>query len=428
MFARWRRVVAAAVFGVPAPFAAVAQESAARVVAPLRVFLDCSACDGDYVRTETRWAEFVRDRVVADVHVLVTELGTGAGGAEYTITTAGVSSLSARQDTLRFVSRPGDTEEETRRGLTRTIHLALAPFAARAGAAPRLRLLLDDDEADDRTAARRASDPWNSWVFEVSLDGSVEREQRQTQTQLEAQFEASRVTDGWKKGIEFEIEREHNRFELDDRTVTTTRESYGAGAVAVRSLGRHWAAGFEANLSSSSFQNTRRALRAAPAVEFSVWPYDVATSRQLTFQYSVGVSAFHYREETLFGVTRETRPTHALVAGYDVRQRWGSADATLEFSNYMDDQTQYRVEFDGSISVRIVRGLSLELGANASLLRDQLSIAARDATEEEILLELRDLRTDYQYEFSVGFSYTFGSIFNSVVNPRFGSGPGRILR
>ena len=30
------------------------------------------------------------------------------------------------------------------------------------------------------------------------------------------------------------------------------------------------------------------------------------------------------------------------------------------------------------------------------------------------------LATNYNYRFSVGVSYTFGSIYSSIVNPRFG--------
>ena len=80
------------------------------------------------------------------------------------------------------------------------------------------------------------------------------------------------------------------------------------------------------------------------------------------------------------------------------------------------------------MEVRIVRGLSFEIGGGASLIRDQLAIPARGATPEEILLELRDLLTDYRYDARIGLSYSFGSIFSSVVNPRFGTGPGAILR
>ena len=45
-------------------------------------------------------------------------------------------------------------------------------------------------------------------------------------------------------------------------------------------------------------------------------------------------------------------------------------------------------------------------------------------TDEEVLLRLRRLRSGYEYNLQIGLTYTFGSIFNTIVNPRFGnSGP-----
>ena len=56
-------------------------------------------------------------------------------------------------------------------------------------------------------------------------------------------------------------------------------------------------------------------------------------------------------------------------------------------------------------------------------MKDLISVAAdADATVEEILLSRRQLQTDYTYSTSVSLSYTFGSIFNNVVNPRLGGG------
>jgi hypothetical protein len=54
-----------------------------------------------------------------------------------------------------------------------------------------------------------------------------------------------------------------------------------------------------------------------------------------------------------------------------------------------------------------------------SRIRDQIYLRAGEATDEEILLRRRQLATGYRYRFSAGLSYTFGSIFNNVVNTRF---------
>ena len=48
--------------------------------------------------------------------------------------------------------------------------------------------------------------------------------------------------------------------------------------------------------------------------------------------------------------------------GYDVRQPWGSANATLLASNYLDDFSKNRLEFDMEWNLRVVRGLEFEIG------------------------------------------------------------------
>jgi hypothetical protein len=89
-------------------------------------------------------------------------------------------------------------------------------------------------------------------------------------------------------------------------------------------------------------------------------------------------------------------------------------------SQYLHDRSKYNLEVNGEISLRIARGLSMSFDGSASRIRDQLSLPARGATSEEVLLRLRDLQSGYEVGASISLTYTFGSIFNSVVNPRFG--------
>jgi hypothetical protein len=58
-------------------------------------------------------------------------------------------------------------------------------------------------------------------------------------------------------------------------------------------------------------------------------------------------------------------------------------------------------------------------------IHDQLFLPAGDATFEEKLLRQKQLATSYDYFVVFGFSHQFCSIFNNVVNPRFGGGGGR---
>jgi hypothetical protein len=157
-----------------------------------------------------------------------------------------------------------------------------------------------------------------------------------------------------------------------------------------------------------------------PAIEFNLFPYSEYTRRQLRFQYAVGPSRFNYYEETLFGKNEETLTQQVFSISLDQEEEWGEIEADFEASNYFPGFDRNRLDFDGEISISIARGLEFDIQGGASRIRDQLSIPRRDATPEEVLLELRELQSAYDYRFSLGFTYTFGSIFSTIVNPRFG--------
>jgi hypothetical protein len=71
------------------------------------------------------------------------------------------------------------------------------------------------------------------------------------------------------------------------------------------------------------------------------------------------------------------------------------------------------------VSWRIIEGLLLRVTGSASLIRNQISLAKESGDPNQFLLNGRQLPTNFNYYSSVGLSYTFGSIKNSVVNPRF---------
>ena len=62
----------------------IAAQEPAPMQERLAVFLDCGFCDGTFLRQEMEYVDWVLDREVADVHVLVTQQTTGAGGQAQT--------------------------------------------------------------------------------------------------------------------------------------------------------------------------------------------------------------------------------------------------------------------------------------------------------------------------------------------------------
>ena len=88
--------------------------------------------------------------------------------------------------------------------------------------------------------------------------------------------------------------------------------------------------------------------------------------------------------------------------------------------HFLDDMGKSRLSFSPNADLRIAKGLSLSLYADYTVLHDQLYLPKGEATREEVLLRQSQLATTYRAYLYMGLSYTFGSVLNNVVNPRFG--------
>lgn len=405
-------VTAVAVAAPPPAFQAAPQQ--------IRVFLDCNRCFQDFLRTEVTFVDYVRDRSEADVHVLITSTETGGGGREYTVALIGAGSYQGIDHTLKAVTTRSDQEDVVRRQLATTLRIGLLNYVARGGVPQQLGVTVRLGSEDERPAV--TGDRWNNWVFSLRGSASFEGEESSRQTQLGASAGADRITPDWKTTFGMELDHETEQFDLDeDEPVKVERRERGFRSLIVKSLGEHWSAGARAEIGSSTFTNMQFSIEAAPAIEFNVFPYSQYTRRQLRVLYLIGTRHVRYHEETLFGKLEETLPRHELNVTFEQRERWGSLQASLQGSQYLHDPDKSRYEADGEVSWRVVRGLSVSAEVSASRIRDQLSLPRRGATPEEIFLRLRQLQSGYQYDFQFSLTYTFGSIFSSVVNPRFGS-------
>jgi hypothetical protein len=61
----------------------------------------------------------------------------------------------------------------------------------------------------------------------------------------------------------------------------------------------------------------------------------------------------------------------------------------------------------------------VSVGGGYEWIHDQVYLPKGNRDQADVLLRRRALLTGYEYNARVGLTYTFGSIFNNVVNPRF---------
>lgn len=382
----------------------------------IRVFLDCQFCDENFLRQEITFVDYVRRREDADVHVLVTRSDTGGGGHLWTLAFIGLGRFDGIDQRLTYAASGTNTSDETRRGFSRVFALGLVRYAAESPAASRLGITYEPPSG----APAVVDDPWNFWVFSASLNGEFRGERASNGRSVEGSASANRTTADWKFDLDVWGEYEDNRFVLDEGDVYhAVSRRMNSGALIVRSLTPHWSAGAVGTVGSSTFQNYRFRGRAAPAIEWNLFPYADSSRRILTVLYSAGLQRFDYYEETIYGLLEETLWDHRVQTSLGLEQPWGSASSSVEFSQYLDALDKYRLSARGQLDVRLFRGLSLDISGELSRRYDQIYLPKGDATSEEILIRQRELASNYEYEFEFGVSYSFGSIFNNIVNARF---------
>jgi hypothetical protein len=319
------------------------------------------------------------------------------------------------EHTLRYTSSPVSTAAEAREGLTQMLKLGLVRYLAQTPLATQLRLRF---EGERPVAAVSERDPWNAWTFEVYGGGNFDADARRDTWNARYGFSADRITEDWKIRFRPYFNNNVRVFRTDDGEIRSSQRRHGVDTYVIRSMGPHWGAGVFADYVTTTFDNLRHRVSLRPAVEYSIFPYEESSRRQITFSYRVGAQVVEYFEETIYEQTEETLLNQALNTSVHFRQPWGSVWASLSGSNFLHDMNHYRLTFNSYTSFRLMEGVSVDVGANFQRIHDQLSLPRGQASLEEILLQQRQLATSYRGWGQIGLSYQFGSIYSNVVNPR----------
>ncbi len=393
----------------------------------LDVFLDCGrSCDFDYIRREIPYVNYIRDRVGADVHVLVTNQDTGSGGNNYLLEFIGLDALSSMKDELTYVSGATDTSNERREGLTNTISRGLVRFLMTTTIGDRIQVSVPVTQQSTLPEhVQVIDDPWNFWVFNIRMSGSYEAEEANSQTRIETRVSADKVTEAWKFSLSGRMNYRESRYDLSTGTIRSTNRDGNVYGQLVKSLDAHWSAGLTTYTNTSSSNNTNLSTSLSPTVEFSFFPYTESSTRDLRARYEINLRKNSYDEVTVYNKVNQTLIQNQLTLMANFRQPWGYARASVSVESYVTDFEEslfflYNIGLNGNMDIRIARGLSLNIEAQVSSVHDQIWLPLEESNDEDVLLGNKKLPTSFEYELKLGFSYRFGSIYNNVVNPRFG--------
>ena len=381
----------------------------------IKTQIDCRGCDGNYMRQNITFLDHVRDQDMAEIYVFVNTSGNPSS-VIYEIEYTGKGRFEGINNKFSVDYSKTLTGNEIRDLLKETLIKGYIPYLLHTDQAEQLELVLHELP---KTTTEKIDDPWNNWIFSVRGNMDMEHQDTREEFNYDVGFDGDKVTEHWRVRLDGYYNKNTLKItESDNSSFTSVRNRKFLGGSIVKSLGNHWSAGVFGDVGTNSVDNFKFKSAVAPAIEYSLFDYKEVLTREITFAYQINYNTQKYFETTIFDVLRDQYYTQSLSMNLTYRKNWGSVYSSVRASNFLNDPSKNRLSINNWASVRVFKGFSVRVNANFQVIKDQINLPKGEASLEDIILQQRALATTSKLNLGVGMSYTFGSIFNNVLNTR----------
>jgi len=382
----------------------------------LKVFLNCNYCDVTYIKQNLDYVEFVRDQKDADAHLFFRTEVNGGGGTIYEIEFIGQNSYNEIQDKITFSTNSDSTDSEVRDMILKYAKLGLVRYWLKNGAHDKLSVELKKEEVVDK---KEEIDTWNKWVFNIGARGFFYGQESNKNKNLNLSISAKQVTNKNKFLLRGSLNNSKSVYTFDDEDIISNQKSSRIYLYDVISINNHWSVGAFSYAGKSTYNNKAFYVTFKPAIEYNFFSYEESSKKQLTLAYKVGGVHHNYIEKTIFNKDNEFLWEHTLTLGGSVKQQWGNITSEISYESFLNDASLNAFSFYLGTNFRLTKGLSFDISGNYDITNNQVNLAGGDLSLEELLLRQQQVKSGYNYFFRIGLSYSFGSMFNTIVNPRF---------
>jgi len=385
----------------------------------LKIYLDCNVCDNTFIKQNLGNVQFVRDQGQGDVHLFFLTQNNGSGGRRYDVDFIGKNSFEAIKYKLSFSTDTNMSRDDVRNRTLEYIKLGLVRFWIEKGTLEGVSVTSPTPEAEEELNKVEVKDPWNYWVFRVGANGWFNGQESNKSSNLNFDMSARRVTKKNKffMRVSFNERKQTYKYEGDDQIYINSGKSLFINDVL--SINDHWSYGIFGGGGTSTYSNYDLYWNLKPALEYNFFKYDESAKKQLVLSYRNGVRFNDYIERSVYAKDTEFLWEHSFSLGGSVRQEWGDLNGEISFDQFLHDTTKNALNFNFRTNIRLFKGFNFNIGGGYSITRNQINLPAGDVSLEDLLLQQQQLESAYNYFFNVGLSYSFGSIYNTIVNPRF---------
>ncbi|MFM9989248.1 hypothetical protein [Flavobacterium sp.] len=384
----------------------------------LRVYLDGATESENYIKVKLWYIDYVRDPKQSQVHIIINSQPTASGGLQYSVRFLGHEKFENKNDTLQYIAKVENSNRENRDELTNVITMGLMPYLASNGQQKHMAF----DYTDKTKLVEQSVDKYKNWVYTATANTFLSGDKVSEVLSADGSFSAARITDKWKTRLTAGMSYGSNNYETTTYNFTGKTVIKNLKGLIVKSLNDHWSLGLEPTFYASTYSNVKSQFAIAPGIEYDVFPYSQSVNDLFTFKYRLQPLYNSYIDKTVFDKTKEFLFNQIVDVTYTHIAPWGNISSTLTGSDYLNHTKAYRLDLVNQVNFRVAKGLFFNVTGNASLINNQLSLSSQSLTPEQIILKQRETLTNFSYSMQVGIRYTFGSIFNNIVNPRYEGG------
>ena len=393
----------------------------------IKVFLDCNTtCDENYIKTEINVVDFVIDRLVADVHILITSRENGSGGKSYQLIFYGQNLFRSHLDTLTFSSSVNSTDVEIRMETVKRIKIGLIPYLINSSFFNSVDITMKDSKYDKNNLSTvTTKDKWNYWVYKIAIDDEYNVDEVYKNDKLSGNLSANRTTATSRMNFLINGNYSNSSYHYDSSSnnisynVIIINSNYEISHYLVTAISHNWSFRYDLGFSNSTFSNIKSKILISSGIEYAIFPYSESNSKFFAINYSLDIRRNNYYNTTIFDKTSETLLGQKAEINLSLKQIWGFVNTSITYRNFLKDWNLNNLSTNLNVDIRVTGGLFFYVYFNGAVEHDQIYLEKGDATLEEILTKRRQLESSYKIYSGIGLSFRFGSILNNFVNPRF---------
>lgn len=246
----------------------------------------------------------------------------------------------------------------------------------------------------------------------------MKQKKSQYEYNINGTFNAKRITDKLKLRNTFDYEIGSEQYDNGGDEIKSTIEQYKWTARAVFSISKYFSLGLSGAAKHSTYYNIDKTFDFGPAVEYNIFPWDKSDRKVFTLTYQVKPRYFEYIDKTVYDKTSELLWDESVKLELILRQPWGEIEGFIRGKHYLHNIDENSLEMNTKVAFKVAKGFSLFVKFNASLISNQRYIAAGEQSHDELLLQQRKQASPFDLDGKFGIRYSFGSIYNNVVNQR----------